>query len=101
MRASMALATVRALIGRDVTTLALPRSRSTSGTSVYHVPIHGFLHFLSSESKDTRGLCEDPSPSKEHGTFRKPLSRQVGLFENPPYRGEHFENPLYGVATFL
>jgi hypothetical protein len=54
MRALMALATVRARAGRDVTTRARPRPPPASGTSVYHVPVHTFVHFLSFKSKDTR-----------------------------------------------
>ena len=54
MRALMALATVRAWVGRDVTTHALPRPPPASGTSVYHVPVHTFVHSRSFKSKDTR-----------------------------------------------
>ena len=58
MRALVALATVRAWVGRDVTTRALPRPPPASGTSVYHAPVNTFFHSLSFESKDTRELAD-------------------------------------------
>src|ERR671919_736239 len=58
MRALMALATVRAWAGREVTPRALPRPPAASGTSVYHVPVHTFVHSLSFKSKDTRELAK-------------------------------------------
>ena len=55
MRALAAPATVRAWVGKDVTTHALPRPLATPGTSVYHVPVNASLSFsLFFESKDTR-----------------------------------------------
>jgi hypothetical protein len=59
MRALVALATVRAWVGRDVTTPALPRPLTASGTSVYHVRVRVFSHALPLESKDTRELTKE------------------------------------------
>jgi hypothetical protein len=66
MRALVALATVRAWVGRDVDDPRSPTASTGLGNLVYHVPVNTFFHSLSSESKDTR----DPVP-----LYQKPAAR--------------------------